>query len=162
MRTPRRHEADVRDYVEAERAERVGDHQIDADTVAGTIVPRSAAPRSRSVRITRAPAAQGVIADLLTLIQAEARTLRDAQVSNGKLEPEQVQTVHKLTDAATKLLREERRQLDLDDYSRLSGEEILEHLPPEVAEAARALLLPEPMTTPAPRESDEDEEDDSE
>lgn len=126
-------------YVAAEAAQRVGDHAITPDLVRGVSAPRV----SREVLVSRnkGPAAAPIIADLLTVFWGEIYHLRSQQDSTGQpLPPDQFEKLRDLADGVTKVLREERRQNELDDWSRLSSAEIVATLPPEYQKALSPLL----------------------
>lgn len=125
-------------YIEAEAKERVGDHAITPELVRGKDVP---VRRSVSVAAHNGPAAGPIIADLLTVLWAEIRNLRTHQESTGEaLNDGQFERLRDLADSTTKVLREERRQNELDDWSRLTTAEILETLPAPYQEALAGLL----------------------
>lgn len=120
-------------YLEAEEKARVGDHAITPELVRGR-----PAPDARSVVISprRGVGAELIIGDLLTVLWAEVQGLRQIQQSTGQTLPEDsFGKLWDLADATTKVLREERRQAELDDWSRMSTEELIGSLPPAYQEA---------------------------
>lgn len=124
-------------YVEAEAAARVGDHAITPELVRGTPYPTR---RAVAVDIQKGPAAELILGDLLTVLWAEIRALRDAQHSSGhSLPPDQFDKLRDLSDATTKVLREERRQNELDDWSRLSEADLIATLPEPYQKALASL-----------------------
>lgn len=134
-RTVRRQSDTAADYERAEAEARVGDHAITPELVAG------ASARARGVvkvSTQKGPAAAAIIAELLTVLWHETKTLREVQTQGKRLDTTQMRDLVRLADATTKVLREERRQADLDDWSRLSEEEILEVLGPEFRGALSA------------------------
>lgn len=132
-RQSRRTKDPVAEYTEAEAEARVGDHAITPELVRGAPMRVN---REVLVSRTKGPAAAPIIADLLTVLWSEIRSLQDTQLSTGQALPaDQFERLRDLADATTKVLREERRQNELDDWSRLSDGEILETLPPEYQQA---------------------------
>lgn len=137
-RAPGRQSDTVKRYEEEEAKARLGDHAITPELVRGT------GPHvSREVIVSRSkgPAAAPIIADLLTVQWAEILHLRDQQQSTGApLPADQFEKLRDLADGVTKVLREERRQNELDDWSRLTTAEILQTLPPEYQQALGGVL----------------------
>lgn len=116
MQTPRRGEPKP----PAPDVEPTGDHAITPEIVAGS----SRISRIAQVVRGRGPSAASIITNLRTLIDSEIARLAEARrIGEGDRK-----YFLGLIDASTKLLREERRQNELEDWTRLSEEELWEAL----------------------------------